>query len=494
MQYVNGVKDQGLSVSVLTALDHGAYRDAITRYESSEPTDDPVETIWRAEIALYLERLDDVRTELERLEGPLDRDLATRAEIIRAECAFLDRALDEAKELITPIVQATWESGDDQSYLRALTLTGRIELRRDNLTLALENLEEPRRLASLLGNDYYAGFVGHCRALAHLRLGDLRRASQTIGEALPLLQKSESGRWEATCRNLHGLLLLELGRYDEALVEFEYAEHASLELGVVSESLFARNNAAFVLLHLGRHDEVIERLRDLLDWERATSHIYAEIYGLMMLAMTFVELGRYGEAERSAQEVIQLGRLANAPSYEMDGELLRNWAAAKSGRPEAAEALEQMIAGCDATGSPVQRVEVRLYMADALAHSKPDVAAIYCAEARQIPSSDEVPRLRALLHRIERALAEGPVRIGPHGELIFDPRHGYPDYDAAVEALKRFLVFGAVKASEGNRSEAARKLNLTRSRLHDIWHQLNGEPVRPRRTDGDDRQPAESLN
>jgi tetratricopeptide (TPR) repeat protein len=494
MNYEKSVKDQGLSLSILTALDQGGYREAIAHYESSEPTGDPVEAVWRAELALYLERLDDVDAELERIDEPLDRDLATRVEIVRAERAFYGGALEEARELVTPIVQSTWESGDDQGYLRALTLLGRIELRRDNLAVALEKLEEPRRLASLLGNDYFAGFIGHCRTLAYIRMGDYRRASQTVAEALPLLQKAEGGRWTASCRNVHGVVLLELARYEDALAEFEEAETASLELGIVSEALFARNNAAFALLLLDRHDEVIARLRDLLNWGRATSHVYPEIYGLMMLSMTFVELGRYAEAERCAQEVIQLARLTSSDAYEMDGELLRNWAAARSGRPEAAETLEQMIAGCDATGTPVHRAEVRLYLADALASSKPDVAAAFCAEARLISATDEDPRLRKLLHRIERSLAEGPVRIGPHGELVFDPRYGYPDYDAAVEALKRFLVFGAVKASEGNRSEAARKLNLTRSRLHDLWHQLNGEPIRPRRGADGDPQSAETLN
>jgi hypothetical protein len=116
----------GTGLSILQALDHGAYRDAIARYEASAPSDDPVETLWRAEVALYLDRLDDARAELDRLEGPMDRDLENRAQTLRAELAFWDKALDEARKLIGPVIQSTWEAGDHQGHLRATLLPARI--------------------------------------------------------------------------------------------------------------------------------------------------------------------------------------------------------------------------------------------------------------------------------------------------------------------------------------------------------------------------------
>jgi ATP/maltotriose-dependent transcriptional regulator MalT len=215
-------------VSLLGALDHGAYRDAIARYESSEPTGDAVDTIWRAEVAVYLGRLDDARVELDRLPATTDRDLANRVQILRAEIAFWDKRLDEARDLVAPVIQSTWEVGDHQGHLRSTLLRARTELRRGNSAEALERLKEPRRLATVLGNDFYAGIIAHCRAFALYNLGDYKSAGHAFAEALRLLKSSEGLRWEMTCRTLHAGFLAEIGRYEDSLSELDHCEQVAL--------------------------------------------------------------------------------------------------------------------------------------------------------------------------------------------------------------------------------------------------------------------------
>lgn len=473
--------------SQLAALDRGEYRSALESYESSRPNDNPADTLWRAEIALYLDRLDEARGELERLAQPLDRDLANRARTIQAEIAFYDKALDEAKEIVTPVVQATWEAGDDQGHLRSTLLMARIELRRSKSAEALEKLKEPARLATMLGNDYYLGIISHCRAFALVQLGEYRQAGPVFAEALKLLGKTEGQRWEATCRSLYAGYLADMGRYDDALAECEHVEKMASELGLVVEALWARNNAARTLILLERYEEVVSQLKDTLSWERATRHLFAEVTALQLLAIAQCELGRFDEAERSANESIQLARLASSANEELCATLIAGWAAARAGRAGAVDALKRLLEQVDADGADFHKAELRIYLADALAGTQPDVAAALCAEARRYPAAEESGRFRNQLARIERSLRTGPIRIGPFGELVVDPLRGWPDFDEAVETLKRYLVFGAVESSAGNRSEAARKLNLTRSRLHDLWYQLNGLPARPPRSNADAR-------
>jgi tetratricopeptide (TPR) repeat protein len=479
------MKLTGTGVSLLAALDSGAYREAIARFESSTPGTDPVETLWRADVALYLDRLDDARAELDRLGDVYDRDLANRAQTLRAELAFWEKSLDEARELVTPVIQSTWEAGDHQGHLRATLLRARTELRRGNFVEALERLKEPQRLATVIGNDFYAGIIAHCRAYAHYYLGELKQAGHAFAEALHLLKKTESLRWDMTCRTLHAGFLSDIGRYEEALSELEFCERVALEIGLVGAALYARNNAALTLFTLGRYDEVVARLRDLLTWERATQHIFAETLGLHLLAMALGELGKFDEAEHAAVESAQLARLANNESTAFESEVIAHWAAGRAGRPEAFAEMRRLIAVADETGSDLQRCESRLYAADIVATSHPDIAATLCREAQAFPEAHDLVRIKRLVGRVEQGYSTGPVRIGVGGELILDLDKGWPDYDAAVETVKRFLVFEAVRRSNGNRSEAARKLNLTRSRLHDVWHQLHGESPRPRRTEAD---------
>jgi tetratricopeptide (TPR) repeat protein len=471
----------GTGVSLLAAIDNGEYREALVRYEGSQRCDDSVEAIWRAEVAVYLDRLDDARTELEGLGGVLDRDLSNRVQTLRAEIAFWDKALDEARELISPVIQSTWEVGDHQGHLRATLLRARIELRHGNYTEALERMKEPRRLATVLGNDFYAGIIAYCRAFAYYYLGDYKQGGHAFAEALHLLKTSEGLRWEMTCRTLHAGFLADLGKYDESLAECDHCERVALDLGLVPQALYARNNAAWTLFILGRYEEVVARLQDLLNWERATKHIYAETLGLQTLAAALGELERFEEAERAAFESAQLARLVENDSAALDAEVIMYWAAGRAGKQDASARLRELIATADERGSDLQRCEARLYTADVLRVSHLDLAAVLCQEARAFASIDDSARIQRLLTRVETSLGAGPIRIGPAGELVFDLRHEWPDYDTAVETLKRFLVLEAVRRSAGNRAEAARKLNLTRSRLHDIWRQLHGEPPRPQR-------------
>ncbi len=210
------MKLTGTGVSLLASLDHGAYREAIARFETTGQSDDPVETLWRAEVAIYLDRLDDARAELDGLTDVFDRELANRAQTLRAEIAFWENSLDESRDIIGAVIQSTWESGDHQGHLRATLLRARTELRRGNHAEALERLKEPRRLATVLGNDFFAGIIAHCRAFAHYYLGDYKQAGHAFAEALHLLGTSEGLRWEMTCRTLHASFHSDLGKHEEA--------------------------------------------------------------------------------------------------------------------------------------------------------------------------------------------------------------------------------------------------------------------------------------
>lgn len=468
-----------IRTSDLEALDKGAFRDAIARWESVERTNDVVATLWRAEVALYLERVEEALAEIDSLKGRLDGELALRAETIRAEAAFLDDNLDEAERLALPVIDTSSEINDTQGHLRATLLYGRTALRRGDCKEALSRLTAPRVLATVLGNTFYTGIIGHCRAYCYMELSQFETALSAFSDAIRLLKESEGLKWEANCRILRAGLLSELDRSDEALVDCEVGERIGAELGVTSVMLWARNNAAHVRLALGQFQEVIRCLKDSVAWQKETRLVSGELVALQMLSTAQCELGLFDEAIATAQEAVRLASVANRPNSELDGQLLAAWASLKQGDFKAATELQNLLVVCDSIGSEHQRAEARLYLADGLWKKQPAQAQMYADQAAQFAASGNSKRLRKLSERVMHSLNGGPVRLGPNGELIIDCRHQWPDYDETIEVVRRHLIFGAVEASDGNRSEAGRKLGLTRSRLHDLWHQLNGNPIRP---------------
>ncbi len=84
-----------------------------------------------------------------------------------------------------------------------------------------------------------------------------------------------------------------------------------------------------------------------------------------------------------------------------------------------------------------------------------------------------------------------PMFIDAENRLVIDLNNGFPAYDQGMEEVKRFLILRAVALSQGNRSAAARLLQASRSKLHDLWHQLHGKPIRPPKNKAGDESPPE---
>jgi len=210
--------------------------------------------------------------------------------------------------------------------------------------------------------------------------------------------------------------------------------------------------------------------------------MFAEIVALQLLSIAQCELERYVDAQRTADELIQMSRIANNSLALLGGESIRWWAAGRAGDPQAIYELENLVTRSETEGSEYQLAETQLYLAEIALATRPDLASQMFTAASTLKSTDESVRLRHIAGRVRSRLAEGPVRIGPLGELIIDTRRGLPSFDLSMETVRRFLAMEAVRAANGNRAEAARQLGLSRSRFHDLWLQIHGKPVRPEKT------------
>jgi tetratricopeptide (TPR) repeat protein len=481
---------------LLKGIDRGRYAEALAHVDAEpELADSADEVLLRAEIALYRDRFAEAAELLERLRGA---DLwlddageagarARRARLLMVEAACFTGDLAEAERLVRPVVDAALRAGDAQSELRALYDMARIARHRADWALAIDRLDRALELARRTGNACYEGRVSYTLGYCWYNLNRFDLAVPYLQSALGLLAATENLRFRATVEIFYGCLLADRGDLDAALELLDHAETTVGGLGVMSDMVLARMNAARTRLALGQYEEVERSLTELLGWEREPGSTPIELMTLRLLAITQCVRGRVGEARRSADEALRLAEINGNAADRLEARLLVARARSLAGEAEALAQLESLVAEVDESGTPYLQAEARIYLARALLAANPTGARSVCDVVRAMPVVGEYYWLRRELELVEGDLRYMPVRLTPDGQLIMDSRLGWPDLKAAREATERYWLERALAETNGNVSAASRLLGLTRNEGHYLYHLvLRGEPARPSRSKNPD--------
>ena len=167
----------------------------------------------------------------------------------RARAAYRGKRLDEAKDLLTRIIGMEPEDGTWRER-RAQVL---VDLKQFEAAIEDFNAAE-----NLYDSDYKSLGLLSNRALAHEGLSDWNGALKDYTECITLSR--EIGGVPPYVLNSRGNALSSLGRYDEALVDYDEAAKTFQVMHNLSGAIYARSNAALILAELGREDDAIREM------------------------------------------------------------------------------------------------------------------------------------------------------------------------------------------------------------------------------------------
>ena len=167
----------------------------------------------------------------------------------RARAAYRGKRLDEAKDLLTRIIGMEPEDGTWRER-RAQVL---VDLKQFEAAIEDFNAAE-----NLYDSDYKSLGLLSNRALAHEGLSDWNGALKDYTECITLSR--EIGGVPPYVLNSRGNALCSLGRYDEALVDYDEAAKTFQVMHNLSGAIYARSNAALTLAELGREDDAIREM------------------------------------------------------------------------------------------------------------------------------------------------------------------------------------------------------------------------------------------
>ncbi len=478
--------------ALLEGVDRGRYREALAFVDTRDGLpESPQDALLRCEVALYRDQLAEAETYLGGLAGSdtwLDNgseesDLARRARLLRVEVACFTGDLTEAERLVRPVVEVSVRLNDRQSELRALYDLGRIARHRAEWSLAIERLERALEIARECGNAFYEGRVSFTLGYCWYSLNRLDLAVPYLLSALALLGSTENLRCRATVEIFYGCLLSDRGESAAALEILERAERTAGDLGIMSDMVMARMNAARTRLALGQYEEVERSLMELLSWERHLLGTPIELMTLRLLAITQCVRGRFAEARRSADEALRLAEINGNAADRLEARLLIARANSLAGDTDSSVELEGLVAEVDDAGTPYLQAEARIYLARAVLSSDPEKARGLCRDVESMPVVAEFAWLGRELDAVAVDLRSGAVRISDDGQLIMDSQLGWPNLKLVRETVERYWFERALAETDGNVSAASRLLGLTRNEGHHLHRVVvKGEPARPSRS------------
>ena len=449
----------------LTRLDAGEYAAAVARLRQDAPDDTPEHRLWRAEVLLHEDRLDDARAELAAVvEWPAS--IRARAALVEAECDLWDSATVHAEETARAVAMA----GDCSrtEYARAVAMLARAAVRRGDYREARERLAEAVPIVSRAGLDHMVAVMANAEGFCRMRLGRDEAAGAGFEFAIGEFRRMRDTRWEAIARSTYGVWLDEVDRTDEAIAQQTEALRLAGKHGYEREAITARHNLAQIYLAAGRVTEAVEMLEVLGSEERSGRYGSVEAHGLCALALASVLQGNTAEVLRVAESALFVAETVGETQMAYEAKMMRAWARAREGDSLSLATLRLMRA--DQTATTDQLARLALYLADVVAADRPDEADALYREAAERARGDRTTENLAAL--VGRRLRAHPVHVAEPGQLVIDVRRrGFPSRRAAHEALDRFLVAEALRVS-ALQIDAARLLGETKGNFSKLCARL----------------------
>lgn len=480
----------GFLEDALAALDDGRFAEAIVTFEvEGAPVTGVMGQFWRAEVALYLDRLDAAEEHITAFGSEFDDFLsedgslgmlARRKLLVSAEIAHFRGELGLARDLASKAAKFALLADDVPTQIRAFTDLGRIARNRGQYPAALAHLATVSDLASEQGSAFAHGLVKYYEGTTLLHSGRNEDARVALQQALSLLQSSENLRYAGMAYGVLGSSLCDLDRAEEGISMLEAAEKIAADLGIARDMMPVANNIARAMLVLGRPAEAERRLVDLIGWERLTADSVTELGSLVMLTVAQIEQRKFADARTSADELVRLGATHGSGAFELDGDMQLARISAKLGENDAVDRLRELIRRVDSSGSEFQQLEARVYLAEALVMQSTVEAKSLAVEISQSPIFDTIAWLKPIYERMNSDLERVPIRIDGDA-LVIDSRLGFPSLKDAREAVERFLFDRSMRATGGNASAAGRLIGASPFQMHCLGRALQGLPTRPGR-------------
>jgi tetratricopeptide (TPR) repeat protein len=457
--------------SLVELIDSGQFLAAEEIF-SERRTNEPMEMVIRAEVAMYFDRLDDANALLEEVAPRIaDIDVAARFSLTKGRLALWRGDEHQAATQLQSAYHFYLFLNDSFGISRSLLNLARFARYRGEAEEGTEKLEAAQngiKGRTSRRTEYLRGIISTEQAAAAVDRGDIEKANEAYSEAMRLLKTHERGRFYA--RALVGMADLKcaVGEFQDSLEVYKESitvlERYDLRKDLASAKLrLAR--ALIRLKRLERAEKLAEESRELRKGDAAGESDAISV--LVLVALQRSELNGTGALARGAVELSDqsLSIDARVRSRIAQGQVKlaeREFQDATETLNEAANVARSSL------GSSARRLELEatVYLAEALHNVDTRAGRTELQRASELLNQVEDAFLGDEFNRVSLKYEEQIV-FTDDNRLVFDGNQ-LPRWQEAKRTLEGFLLRNALRQTNNSLTRAARKLGVSKVHVHNL--------------------------
>jgi tetratricopeptide (TPR) repeat protein len=463
--------------AVIDLVDGGQFLAAEEIF-SERRTDDPMEMVIRAEVAMYFDRLEDSAALLEQVAPRIaDINIAARFSLTKGRLALWRNDDAQADTQLQTAYHFSIFQNDSFGITRALLYLSRLARHGGRLDEATEKLEAAQN--GLKGrtskrSEFLRGLLVAEAASLALDKGEVEQATESFSEAARMLKATEKGRFYA--RALIGLADLKcgLGEFQESLEIYKEACTIFERYDIKRDQADAQLSLARALLRLKRFERA-EKLAEEAR-EMRTGDPEGESAALAILSLIALQQNELDEARSRARSAVEMADRSDSKTARARARIaLAHTKLAEREFREAADALVEAtaLARKMTATSENQRLELEavIYLAEAFHNIDTRAGRTELVRASELLNHIEDAWLGDEFNRVS-AKYEEQIVFTDDNRLVFDGNQ-LPRWQEAKRTLEGFLLRNALRQTNNSLTRAARKLGVSKVHVHNLKKKHN---------------------
>jgi tetratricopeptide (TPR) repeat protein len=457
--------------SLVELIDSGQFLAAEEIF-SERRTNEPMEMVIRAEVAMYFDRLDNANALLDEVAPRIaDIAVAARFSLTRGRLALWRSDEQQAVTQLQSAYHFYLFLNDSFGISRSLLNLARFARSHgatEEVAAKLEAAQNGIKGRTSRRTEYLRGIISTEQAAAAVDGGDIEKANEMYSEAMRLLKTHERGRFYA--RAVVGMadLRCAVGDFQDSLEIYKEAITVLERYDLRQDLAAAKLKLARALIRLKR----LERAEKLADesQELRRGDAAGESDAIAVQVLVALQRSELNGTGARAQGAVEMSDNSSSIGARVRTRIAQGQV--KLAEREFQDATETLTEAANVArsslGSSARRLELEatLYLAEAL----------HNVDTRS--GRTELQRASELLNQVEDAFLgdeynrvsskyEEQIVFTDDNRLVFDGNQ-LPRWQEAKRTLEGFLLRNALRQTNNSLTRAARKLGVSKVHVHNL--------------------------
>jgi tetratricopeptide (TPR) repeat protein len=466
------MEKRALQDNYVELVDTGQFLTAEELF-SERRTDDPIEMVIRAEVAMYFGRLHDGYMLLEQVMKRIsDIDVAARFSLAKGQLALLMDNEQEAQTLLQSAYYFYLFNEEPYGVSRSLIELAKVARKTAELDEAGAKLiaaQEHLEGRSNKKAEFLRGMIFSELGALHVEKGELDQAASAYEDAARILKSFERGRYYAQALVGSADLKHALGEYQDSLEIYKEANTVFERYDLKQERADSQLKLATALIRLKRYERAEKMASD--SREIQSGNPKGESTALSVLSYLSLQQNELEDATSYANKALELADHSHSEEARARARIVLGQVNLAAREFKAATDVLHEAAEITASANPSARIrlaelEATLGLAEAYHHTDTRAGRTELIKASELINKLEDAWLGDEYNRVSLKYEE-QIQFTDDNRLVFDGTQ-LPRWHEAKRTLEGFLLRNALRQTNNSLTRAARKLGVSKVHVHNL--------------------------